>query len=488
MTQTKEQTTRRVVNRFPRRSSRGRFMGLEDVQLVLMGVGFIALIAGFLGLPWLVSGTVMFLVFALAPTWFSGRPIIRWFPLLGAFVLRAMKGQLKFRKRPTQPRPVGTLGLPGDAARLRVLREEMTGAGLVHDPSSRTLTAILRVRPSESFLLAEGTKQDTMADGWASVLGAFCTDTSGGITRVGVLLRAVSDGGQEITNWYEEHGSPALSIQAHAAYGEYLHHSRTEAMRHEAYLSITLDMTQRSVGSLIREAGGGVLGGSRVLRSRMEYVVTQLPGAALTFERWVSPQDVARLARVAYEPGAQSALEGTEDVGESLPGAGPMAVDEAFTYFRTEGSFHQVLLVSEWPRKETTAGFLQQLVVARVRHSFAMVFEPIAVRKAIKDATRRATEAETTRIWQSKTGGQDAPERKQERTALERERNALESGQGALNFAGLVTVSADSLEELRASTERVKTAGLRSNCELRVLGGQQCSAFVGAALPFGRGL
>lgn len=463
-------------------------MGLDDLQLALCAVGVAALIAGLMGITWWLCGPIIVLVVAGVPTWFTGRPLVRWVPMLGTFVLRGAIGQRRFRVRPTQPRPVGTLGLPGTAARLRLMVEPGTGAGLVHDPSKKTMTAVLRVHPQESFLLAEGSKQDTMADGWASILGAFCADASGGITRVSVLMRAVSDGGQEIAAWFEEHGSSPLSEEAHEAYREYLHFSRTEAMRHEAYVAISLDMTKRGVAQMIRSAGGGVHGGIAVLRSRMDYLTSQLSDAALTSLGWLNAGEVARLARYAYDPASQSELEESPGVGTSAAAAGPMAVDEYFSYFQTEGGFHRVLMIAEWPRKKTTAGFLQRLVTARVKHTFSMVFEPIETSKAIRQAQGKASEAETAKMLQARTGGVDTPERRRERESLAREEEDLESGQGALNFAGLVTVSADSLDELRIATDQVRTAARRSGCELRMLGGQQCSAFEAAAMPLGRGL
>ena len=103
-------------------------------------------------------------------------------------------------------------------------------------------------------------------------------------------------------------------------------------------------------------------------------------------------------------------------------------------------------------------------------------------------ARRASTSAETSRMWERKSGAVDRVERKRERSALAREEEALESGHGALNFAGLVTVSGHTLDELRMATEQVRTAALRSGCELRVIGGEQASAFIAGALPFGRGL
>ncbi|MDN5685834.1 MAG: hypothetical protein L0G94_04010 [Brachybacterium sp.] len=486
--ETATEERKRVTARFPRRSSRGIIMGLGKAQLALLGVAFLSVIASFTTQRWIVFGAVVLVSLALVPTWFTGRPLIGWVPLLWQWIRRSVRGQRKYRVRPLTPRPAGTLGLPGDAARLRVLAEPLTGAGLVHDPTKQTLTAVALIEPADSFALSEGDQQDVVAGGWGSLLASFCTDASNGVSRVGAVLRAVSDGGEEITNWFRAQGTSAVSAEAYEAYEDYLAGSRTDSIRHEAFLSITLDMKSRGVAALIRQSGGGVTGGAEVLRSRMEYLRSQLSSAALSFQWWVSSDDVAVLTRTAYDPDAQPELEAHPEVGRSLAGAGPMALDEAFTYFRTEAGYQRVLLVVEWPRKETTAGFLQHLIVAQVRHTFALICEPIPTRKAMNQARRASTSAETSRQWERKSGAVDTVERKKERRALEREEEALEAGHGALNFAGLVTVSGATLDELRVATEQVRTAALRSGCELRIIGGEQASAFIAGALPFGRGL
>ncbi|MGO1975197.1 MAG: SCO6880 family protein [Propionibacteriaceae bacterium] len=478
----------RWTARFPRLSGRGLIMGLGKAQLTLIGVAFVSLIGAFMTQLWVFFGIVLVVSLALVPTWFTGRPMVLWAPLLGQWFTRKARGQTKYRVRPLAPRSVGTLGLPGDAARLRVLVDEKTGAGLLHDPRKRTLTAIARVEPLDSFALAEGSQQDVVAGGWGSLLASFCEDTSNGINRVGVLLRAVSDGGEEINNWFQAHGTGDVSPAAYEAYEEYLANSRTDSIRHEAFVTITLNMKANGVATLIRQAGGGVAGGAEVLRSRMDFVRGQFTSAALRFNSWASSDDVAVLPRTAYDPDAQPELESHPEVGRSLAGAGPMALDESFTYFRTETGYQRVLLVVEWPRKPTTAGFLQHLVVAQVRHTFALICEPIPTRKAMREARRASTSAETSRQWERKSGAADSVERKRERSALAQEESALEAGLGALNFAGLVSVSGRTLDELRVATEEVRTAASRSGCELRIIGGEQASAFIAAALPFGRGL
>lgn len=481
------EASQRLTARFPRRSQRGVIAGISGVQLGLLGAALVFTVAGL----WLgragMAVPVMVLL-GVAPTWWTGRPLVNWVPYLGRWLLRGATGQRTYRARPLAPRPAGALGLPGDAARLRVLSDALSGAGLVHDPTTRTLTAVARVSASDSFVLAESERQDSVASGFGSVLAAFCEDAGSGVDRVQVLLRAISDSGEEVRAHFESEGTLEVSSAAHELYGEYLAASRVRSVRHEAWVSIRLKMTARGVAGSVRAAGGGVTGGAEVLRERMQHLRSRLGDAQVNFEGWCSSGDIAVLARTAYDPDSLAELEAHPEVGRSLAGAGPLAVDEAFTYFRTESGYQRVLWVVEWPRKQATAGFLQRLVIAQIRHTFTMVYEPIPTRRAITSARAASTAAETSRMWERKSGAIDTKERQRERQALENEENALEEGHGAMRFAGLVTVSADDLQELRVVTDQARTAAAQSGCELRILGGEQASAFIAGALPFGRGL
>lgn len=478
----------RLTARFPRRSTRGVILGLGLAQVVLCAVAVAGTLIGFWTGLWVIFGPVVLVSAALIPTWFTGRPFVLWIPYLGRWVWKIVTKQTIYRARPLEPRPVGTLALPGDGARLRVLADPISGAGFVHDPTERTLTAIAAVSATDSFVLAEGSRQDGIAAQFGALLAGFCVDSESGIDRISITMRAVSDSGEAVQHHFDSKGTEEISAEAWEVYNEYLQLSRTRSVRHEAWIAIRLNMTRRHVAQMIRAAGGGVAGGVEVLRERMGTLRNEISDAQVRFDGWCSAEDVSMLARTAYDADAQADLDAHPEVGRSLTGAGPIAVDEAFTYFRTEAGYQRVMWIVDWPRKQTTAGFLQNLVISQVRHTFALLYEPIPTARAIRSARGAATQAETSRMWNAKSGATDTSERVRERQALREEEGALEEGHGAMRFAGLVSVSGQTLEELRSATAQVKTAALRSGCELRVIGGEQASSFIAAALPFGRGL
>src|SRR4051794_29482742 len=78
---------------------------------------------------------------ALAFVRWHGRPAVESLPTAGHYAVRNLNGQTKFRARPSAPRPGGTLALPGDAAALRFLVDEESGAAIC---TTHTRTRSLR--------------------------------------------------------------------------------------------------------------------------------------------------------------------------------------------------------------------------------------------------------------------------------------------------------------------------------------------------------
>ena len=189
--------------RFARRSTRGFLYGLSKPRLATTATAF-AVFTGSL----VAAGTDGAL--ASAPVWLvlltvafvpvKGRTVIEWAPITGNWWWRKLSGQHRFRARPLRPRPAGSLALPGDAARLRVLVDEVSGAALVHDPHRGTLTAVLQVSHG-AFVLVDPVAQAGRVDGWGKVLGGLASHDRG-ISRVQVLERALPDAGVDVATWW----------------------------------------------------------------------------------------------------------------------------------------------------------------------------------------------------------------------------------------------------------------------------------------------
>src|SRR4051812_47112074 len=103
--------------KFSRLTRRGVLLGLSRSQLVVVGTGAIVLVfalyfGGGESLMYIVP--VLLLCAALAFVGVGGRKIVEWLPIVARWMWRSTGGQLLFRRHIVNPRPAGTLSLPGD--------------------------------------------------------------------------------------------------------------------------------------------------------------------------------------------------------------------------------------------------------------------------------------------------------------------------------------------------------------------------------------
>lgn len=174
-----------------RPTRRGVLLGLSGSQLVVVGLSAIMLVfALYVG-----GGPSLFYVVpvllacaALAFVGIGGRKLIEWLPIVSRWAWRSTGGQLLFRRRIVKPRPAGTLSLSGDAARLRQWFDPESGAVMVHDPHTATLTAIVGFT-HPAFILLDPIEQQRRVTGWGRVLATACR--SGRIASVQVMERTL---------------------------------------------------------------------------------------------------------------------------------------------------------------------------------------------------------------------------------------------------------------------------------------------------------
>jgi hypothetical protein len=421
------------------------------------------------------------LVVAYAPV--RGRKIVDWLPVIVNWWWRRSGGQHRFRARPLKPRPVGTLALPGDAARLRVLRDDVTAAALVHDPHAGTLTAVLRVSHG-AFVLVDPDIQAARADGWARVLGGLATHDRG-ITRVQVLERALPDAGVDVAAWWTQHGIDDGSWMA-TAYQELLAQAAPASERHETMVAITLSL--HAAAASIREQGGGLRGAAVVMRQRMASFEAAIRSAELVPAGWLDEAGLAWVLRTAYDPEAARTLDGKQ-VGRDVATAGPIAVDEEWATLRSDSGWHAALWITEWPRLSVVPGFLWPLVLApQVRRSLSIVLEPVATAKALKEVRRERFEHMSDQINRDKRGQVTDYATVAELEDVNQRERELVSGHGEFRYAAFIAVSAPTKDALTAAVDQITNAAIESYCEIRTLWGEQGAGFQAGALPLGRGI
>ncbi len=308
---------------------------------------------------------------------------------------------------------------------------------------------------------------------------------SGRIARVQLLERTVPDAGTGVRTWWQQHG---VADQSWAArnYAQLVADACPEFERHDTTLSVSLNLSRARHAT--RGHGRGMSGAAVVLRQEMATIAAALRSAEIQLDGWLGPGDLASVIRSAYDPAMTSALQVAE-VGQQLTTAGPVVVEESFDHLRTDSGYHAVLWVSEWPRTEVYPSFLSPLLLtARIRRTLSIVAQPLGHAEAVRSLRKERVEYQTDAAERSKIGQLTDLAAEQEWADVTQRERDLISGHGELRYAGMLTITAATLEELHADQAAVTQAAIQAGCETRLLRGQQAQAFAAAALPLGRGL
>jgi hypothetical protein len=471
--------------RFGRRSTRGVLLGLSAPRVVTLACALLVLVpAVYAAGPAGVAATspVWGLALVAAMGTVAGRHLAEWVPVAGHWAARRATGQTVFRARPTRPRPAGTLALPGDAARLRLHHDPITGAAMIHDPHAQTLTAVAKVR-HPSFVLQSQGDQDRRVAGWGRVLAGACA--SGRIARVQVLERTLPDSGHGVRAHFDAHGLQDGTWAARQ-YAELLTRAAPATERHETTVSLALDLAKAR--RAVKAEGGGMTGAATVLRRELTAVAAALRAAEITVDSWACPDDLAVMLRLAYDPAAATTLD-VAAVGRDPATAGPVYLQEHLDHLVTDTGVHAVYWVSEWPRAEVYPTFLSPILLAAgVRRSFCLVAQPLTTAEAMRAVRKERVEYQTDAAHRARIGQLTDAAAEAEWADVTRRESDLIAGHGDLRFAGFLTVTAPDLDALAAARAQVEQSAVAAGCETRLLLGQQAQAFTAAALPLCRGI
>ncbi|WP_125778001.1 SCO6880 family protein [Antribacter gilvus] len=461
--------------KFSRLSRRALLLGLTAGQVMCLAAGVVPFIAAvYLGagmllmvLPW----TLVACAVALVPA--GGRFVVDWLPIVAAWTWRRLTGQLEFNARIDRPRPAGTLALPGRAAALRLVEDPLTGAALVHDPHSATLTVTIPVS-SAGFALQDPADQARRVAAWGRVLATVCR--SGRIAALTVTERTLPGSGASLTEWWESSGTDDESLPARI-YGELIERAGPTAERHETTIALTLDL--KAAASAVRAAGGGLPGAVAVLRQETQTLSTALRTADLTPS---PPLDTAALAvrlRTAYDPATRPMLERNPAAGRDLAAAGPVGVSETWGQLQSDASWHTTMWIAQWPQTATHPGFLAPLILTSgVQRTLTIRWEPVRADAAARDLRRKRTSHITEAAQRAKVGQIDDATQTAEYDDVLTQEAELAAGHGVLRAIGLITVTAADAEQLEHDIAAVEQTAIQAGCETRRLWGQQSAGFL----------
>ncbi|MDD0856726.1 hypothetical protein NHF46_00795 [Arthrobacter alpinus] len=331
-------------------------MGLQWYQLGLVGVGVLAgTIASATGGPpaliftmpvWL--GAILFGVLQ-----YQRIPYPVWAYAATVFLWRQQVGQTKFLAKPEQPRPAGQLALPGGLGSLE-LRQTKEGAAFVVDRQGHEAVAVLRCTTT-SFTLLDDDDKAYAVQAWSRVQTAMAQRPA--VARLAIQDYTVPYPSTALRKFYDRAKAPTRIEDVSWGDKSYLDliAEAGSAMVHELLVCLVIDTAKAR--RRIRDAGGSLAGMEHVVASEVEALTTGLKTHGVSVDEWLPGNKLTAVMRGAFDPDAVTRLAAVKQGTETAPlSAGPMAVEEHWSYLRTDSGFHQTFWIAEWPRQQVFPG------------------------------------------------------------------------------------------------------------------------------------
>jgi type VII ESX secretion system EccE translocon-like protein len=448
--------------RFGPRERGGSLAGWRPGQILTVAVGLIFGVLVLRAEPNAagVAGAVAVLVLygAMATVPVAGRTGDEWLPVAVCWAARRTRGPGGWGAG--RGRDMGAL------RGVRLLRAGWQDMGVVHDRASHTLTAALSLR-GRSFALLGPDEQDRRVGAWSSVLASLAREGSP-VHRVQWVAASFPDDGRGVHAYLAAEAVADDGSACAASYEALLADMDSRACTHDVVLAVQVRLTKSvevGTAALAREVGS---------------LARLLNDADVQVESVLSAEDLAHQLLRTYEPDAGTAVAPVEDPW-------PMAMEETWSQVRVDGMVHATFWVAEWPRIEVRSDFLAPLLLGSARSTLAVVMQPLGSDAAIRkvEASRTADLADSE--LRRRGGFVSTARHARESEVLARREAELADGHASFRYAGFVTISAASEEDLDAACDVVQHAAGQSRLALRRLYGDQASAYT-CTLPLCRGL
>jgi hypothetical protein len=270
------------------------------------------------------------------------------------------------------------------------------------------------------------------------------------------------------------------------------------AVAHRNYLTFTLDLI--ALGPQLKSLGGGKDAIQTLAYLEAGNLADALRAAKVSVRKWLSPRDVAALARVAFDPEFAPIVQNRDDThaGVDPVALGPMHLEEpkgknGLVY--TDSGVHTTMWVHEWPRSDAPVGFVAPVVFARhphtgeaVTHIFSLVLTPVPVSKALKRIRDEKKVWRGNEKLRAKRGADGSAADAADWDALEKQEQEIVAGHGEFRYGAYLTVTAPDEERLDQALAGMRNALSRAGMEAQILYCQQAEALMVNALPIGLGM
>jgi hypothetical protein len=479
----------RITYRFGPLERRGIFGAIRPGQAMVILAGGVAAIGVLDQAPSAVGAVIATGVFglavllALAPL--GRRTAQEWGPIAARFAGRRGLGQTGFRS----PAPVSgskTVRPPQSLGEVIIAEAPYRdrSIGVISERRGKRLTAVLACRVV-SFSLLDPEAQERRLARWGLVLsGAAGT----AVRRIQWIERTVPAQGDELARWVAAERDPGVPLRGTPVIDSYLELIDTTArvtQEHEILVAVQVDSAR------VRDRGSE--GVARALIEQTERLAQGLEAAEVSVLGALSPGQLARAMRTAFDPYARAELAVLETAdpdrdGLGETGAWPVGCQESWEHYRSDGALHTTYWIGAWPRVEVSPMFMDALLgrSSAVR-TVAVTFEPVPIDRSTRDAEAAVTRDTADRELRRRFGQSDTARQRQAEEATMRREAELAAGHGEVRFAGFITVTGRDQDELRRACAEVHEHAARARLELHRMYGQQADAFT-FTLPLCRGL
>ncbi|MPZ28462.1 MAG: hypothetical protein GEV12_19145 [Micromonosporaceae bacterium] len=478
----------------------GVLFGLTVAQVAVLAL---AMVAGVLAMAYgsATAGVAVLAVGAAAGLGrLNGQPLLASAPLAVRWLRRRVAGgQRWFAPIPLWTADDGRLSLPPVLSGQRLLAVDAAAGqgvagpgqvGVVHDGRGDVWAATVRVS-GRRFALLEPEEQDRLAQWWGTALSAFCAERTP-VVSIRWSLWSAPSGMRQQETYLAEHLAAEPAAQAREAYEQLLAAAGPLSTTHEVL--VTLSVAGGRVRASREQRGDRRRAAVETLLGELLLFSRRLEAAGLVVSAPLSPGELARAVRVRFDPACAAVLDGQgRSLGDragvvSWRNAGPLAAESAWTHWRVDGSVHRSFFVARWPLLEVPVDWLGQLLLhTRAVRTVTVGYEPVgraaSQRRVIREAAKLAGDAD----HRASKGFRVGARHRRAATAVGEREEELVAGFGELGYAGLVTVTAGDLEELRRGCEEAVQTAASCGVELRPLDGRHDQA-AAAALPLARGL
>jgi hypothetical protein len=466
-------------------------LGLRAIQIVLLFCGGMCVFVGFMG-GFLFFGAIIGAAFVgLTFMPIGGRVIDEWVFVMFNWFLKGSRGQ---RKTQTASAFVGSestqrKALPPPVFKGVKLLKVGIGSGqtigVIKDTVEATYSAVISLR-GDAFALLDREEQEQRLSQWAQILSSFARDGTP-VHRIQWIERAIPEDGDQITKYYEQEHELDSNNHISQAYQELITDAGPVTTNHEIYVVITVSQGKSS--KAIKAAGGGDNGAVEVLLNEINSLYSHLSAVAVQLIGTLNPEEVALMFRVGFEPNKIRDLTKSAKSGHGVTtDIWPSAVDEQWSYLRTDSCYHASLWVSEWPRTEVGADFFAPLLLhTHATRSICMIMEPLAPSKIFHEVETAKTTMMADADLKQRAGFVMHQRSQRDYEELERRGKELTQGHGPYRFSAYVVCSGSTIDELEHTITEVEQAGHQSRILLRRLYGEQASTFA-VSFPLGRGL